>query len=135
MVEMQINYLLQQDTDEKRQKVWSAIRETLGTLGEDSPIRRGKGSSLSAEQQATVSHVATRIRSAFANIGEWELIQQVFIESTKKGQYATVEAYAEHMASKAENNMKRAIRENRFTGLMDGDSIFIQEPETPEEEE
>lgn len=124
MVQGQCNYLLSLDDDKNRGKVWAAIREMLGTL-DNSPIKRGKGSSLTAEQQAVVSNVENRIMHAFANIGEWDLIQQVFPESTKKGQYADAQAFGEHMARKAGNNMKTAIREERFTGLFDGDSQNI----------
>lgn len=138
MVEGQCNYLLGLEDDKNRGKVWAAIREMLGTL-DNSPIRRGKGSSLSAEQQAVVSNVENRIMHAFASIGEWDLIQQIFPESTKKGQYADAQAFGEHMARKAGNNMKTAIREERFTGLFDGDSqnitITPAEPETPQDAE
>ena len=114
-----------QTTDEDRDKVWASIRALLSTLGDKSPIKRGKGSSLNAEQMAVVSAVSNRLQTAFATITEFDLIQQVFPRSTRDGQYADVEAYADHMASKAESNMKRAIRENRWDGLMDGDSIVI----------
>jgi len=136
MVQGQCNYLLSLEDDKNRSKVWAAIREMLGTLDE-SPIRRGKGSSLSAEQQAVVSNVGNRVMNAFASIGEWDLIQQIFPESTKKGQYADSAAFGDHMRRKAENNMKTAIREERFTGLFDGDSqnITIEPAEPPQDAE
>jgi len=136
MVEGQCNYLLALEDDKNRGKVWAAIREMLGTL-EESPIKRGTRSNLTAEQDAVIANIGNRIMQAFAQIGEWTLIQQVFPESTRKGQYGDVEAYADHMRRKAETNMKTAIREERFTGLFDGDSqnITITPAEPPQNAE
>lgn len=128
LVEAQLTYLGTLSEEEDIKNIWGGITGMLRTLGDKSPIKRGKGSSLSPEQQGVVSGVRNRIHTAFANITEFDLIQQVFLRSTKDGQYADVEAYADHMADKAENNMKRAIRENRWNGLMDGDTLSIEPP-------
>ncbi len=125
LVEAQLTYLGTLSEEEDIKNIWGAITGMLRTLGDKSPIKRGKGSSLSPEQQGVVSG---RIYNAFAHIGEFDLIQQIFLQSTKAGQYPNAEAYAEHMASKAENNMKRAIRENRWNGLMDGNTLSIEPP-------
>lgn len=128
LVEAQLTYLGTLSEEEDIKNIWGAITGMLRTLGDKSPIKRGKGSALSPEQQGVVSGVRNRIHNAFASIGEFDLIQQVFLRSTKDGQYPNVEAYANHMADKAENNMKRAIRENRWNGLMDGDTLSIEPP-------
>ena len=128
MVEAQLTYMetLSDETDIKN--IWGSITGMLRTLGDKSPVKRGKGSSLTPEQQGVVSGVRNHIYTAFASIGNFHFIQQVFPRSTKDGQYANVEEYAEHMADKAENNMKRAIRENRWNGLKDGDTLSIEPP-------
>ena len=128
MVEAQLAYMetLSDETDIKN--IWGSITGMLRTLGEKSPVKRGKGSSLTPEQQGVVSGVRNRIQTAFASIGEFDLIQQVFLRSTKEGQYPNVEAFADHMADKAENNMKRAIRESRWNGLLNDGALSIEPP-------
>lgn len=128
LVEAQLTYLGTLSEESEIKNIWGSITNMLRTLGDKSPVKRGKGSSLSPEQQGVVSGVRNRIHTAFANITEFDLIQQVFIRSTKEGQYSDVEAYAEHMADKAENNMKRAIREGRWNGLLDDGMLSIEPP-------
>lgn len=136
LVEMQISAGNNADSDDVREKFWEAIRATLGSLGEKSPIRRGAGTSLTAEQAAVVENAKNRIHGAFADITEFDLIRVIFPQSTKMGFYADADAYAEHMTQKAYTNLRKALKENRWDGTMDG-LLNIEAPigESEENEE
>ena len=57
LVEAQLTYLGTLSEEEDIKNIWGAITGMLRTLGDKSPIKRGKGSSLSPEQQGVVSGV------------------------------------------------------------------------------
>lgn len=117
--------------DDDRQKVYESIRALFGTV-DDSPLKKGKMPTLPAEVIVSVDSVVSDITAAYAAIGDFALIQQVFPRSTKLGQYPTVEAYAEHMGTKARNNLIKAFREDRWNGTYtDGElSVTPAEPQT-----
>ena len=125
LVEMQIEVGNNAHTDEQRGKFWEAIRATLNSLGERSPIRRGAGSSLTAEQQAVVENAVNRIYDAYAALSDFELIRVVFPQSTKMGFYPDAQAMASHMAKKASTNLRTALKQERWDGTMEGLSTIL----------
>jgi DnaJ-domain-containing protein 1 len=122
-------------TDEDRDKFWASIRSLCGTLPK-SPIRRGIQSSLTAEQVAAVDSVVNRIESAFASIGEEELMLDVFFPRQRgdsMGPYGNIDAFASDMAAKVKRSIKKAITENRWDGLLDDNMLTGMVPPAPTE--
>jgi len=119
-------------TEKDYENYWASIRSLCGTLP-NSPIRRGIQSSLTAEQSANVDSVIARIESAFASIGEADLILDVMHPRQRGdsiGHYDSIEAWASNMAQSVERQLKLAIKENRWTGeLTDGlTNMALKEP-------
>ena len=75
MVEAQLTYMETLSDEADIKNIWGSITGMLRTLGDKSPVKRGKGSSLTPEQQGVVSGVRNRIHAAFASIGEFALLQ------------------------------------------------------------
>lgn len=122
-------------TDEDRDKFWASIRSLCGTLPK-SPIRRGIQSSLTAEQVAAVDSVVNRIESAFASIGEEELMLDVFFPRQRgdsMGAYANIDAFASDMSAKVKRSIKKAITENRWDGLLNDNMLTGMIPPAPTE--
>tara|TARA_R110000850_G_scaffold21286_1_gene62905 strand:- start:64 stop:582 length:519 start_codon:yes stop_codon:yes gene_type:complete len=122
-------------TDEDRDKFWASVRSLCGTLPK-SPIRRGIQSSLTAEQMAAVDSVVNRITSAFASIGEEDLILDVFFPRQRgesMGPYGDIEAFASDMGAKVKRSIKKAITDNRWDGLLTDDSLTGMVPPAPTE--
>jgi len=122
-------------TDEDRDKFWASIRSLCGTLPK-SPIRRGIQSSLTAEQMAAVDSVVNRIQSAFASIGEEDLILDVFFPRQRgesMGPYGNIENFASDMAEKVKRSIKKAITDNRWDGLLDDNMLTGMVPPAPTE--
>tara|TARA_R110000796_G_C14432396_1_gene421282 strand:+ start:220 stop:738 length:519 start_codon:yes stop_codon:yes gene_type:complete len=122
-------------TDEDRDKFWASVRSLCGTLPK-SPIRRGIQSSLTAEQVAAVDSVVNRIESAFASIGEEELMLDVFFPRQRgdsMGAYANIDAFASDMSAKVKRSIKKAITENRWDGLLNDNMLTGMIPPAPTE--
>jgi len=112
-------------TDEDRDKFWASIRSLCGTLPK-SPIRRGIQSSHTAEQMAAVDSVVTRIASAFASIGEQDLILDVFFPRQRGesiGPYGSMDDFAADMGAKVKRSIKKAITDKRWNGLLNDDML------------
>lgn len=117
-------------TDDDRDKFWASTRSLCGTLPK-SPIRRGIQSSLTAEQMAAVDSVATRIELAFASIGDADIILDVMMPrqtTDSNGPYASIEDFASDMRAKVVRVIKKAITDNRWDGLLNGDNLTGMTP-------
>ncbi len=117
-------------TDDDRDKFWASVRSLCGTLPK-SPIRRGIQSSLTAEQLAAVDSVATRIETAFASIGDTDIVLDVMMPrqtADSNGPYSTIEDYASDMRAKVVRVIKKAITDNRWSGLLNDDGLTGMTP-------
>jgi len=143
VIEATLQAGLSATTDEDRDKFWASVRSLCGTLP-NSPIRRGIQSNLTAEQSANVDSVVTRIETAFASIGEAELILDVMHPRQRGdsiGHYGSIEDWAKSMAQTVMRQLKAALKEDRWNGeLTDGlTNMALKEPkaettEAPSEE-
>ena len=138
VIEATLKAGLTADSDEDRDKFWSSVRSLCGTLP-NSPIRRGIQSSLTAEQSANVDSVINRIESAFASIGEADLILDVMHPRQRGdsiGHYGSIEDWASNMAQSVERQLKLAIKEDRWSGeLNDGlTNMALKEPKATDTE-
>lgn len=138
VIEATLQAGLTADTDDDRDKFWASVRSLCGTLP-NSPIRRGIQSSLTAEQSANVDSVMTRIETAFASIGEADLIIDVMHPRQRGdsiGHYGSIEAWASSMAKTVERQLKAALKEGRWSGeLTDGlTNMALKEPKETETE-
>ena len=124
-------------TDEDRDKFWASVRSLCGTLPK-SPIRRGIQSSLTAEMSACVDSVVNRIESAFASIGEAELILDVMHPRQRGdsiGHYDSIESWAKAMAASGRRYMMEALNQGRWGGSMTDNltKMALKEPKTTKE--
>lgn len=123
-------------TDEDRDKFWASVRSLCGTLPK-SPIRRGIQSSLTAEMSACVDSVVNRIESAFASIGEAELILDVMHPRQRGdsiGHYDSIESWAADMAASTKRKLMAAIKDNRWDGLLNSDNLTGMDLPAPKAE-
>jgi hypothetical protein len=87
-----------------------------------------------------VDSVIARIESAFASIGEADLILDVMHPRQRGdsiGHYGSIEDWASNMAQSVERQLKLAIKENRWSGeLTDGlTNMALKEPKATETED
>ncbi len=123
-------------TDEDRDKFWASVRSLCGTLPK-SPIRRGIQSSLTAEMSACVDSVINRIESAFASIGEADLILDVMHPRQRGdsiGHYDSIESWAADQAASVKRKLMAAIKDNRWDGLLNGDNLTGMDLPAPKAE-
>mgnify|MGYP003638050470 FL=1 len=115
-------------TDEDRDRFWEAVRALCKTLP-NSPIKKGRGSTLEPAIQACVDSVQNRIQLAFATISDSDLILEVMLPHGKTGGvYADIEAFAKDMATKAVRVLKAALKEDRWDGTMTDEGLTNMTP-------
>ena len=120
--------------DEERDRFWEAVRAICKTLP-NSPIKKGRGSTLEPAVQANVDSVKSRVHLAFAGITDAELLLEVLHPHGKTGGvYATIEDFASDMADKAVRTMKNALKTTKeqpvpsWDGLMTEDNLTGMPP-------
>ena len=138
VIEATLQAGLSAETDDDRDKFWASVRSLCGTLP-NSPIRRGIQSNLTAEQSANVDSVVSRIETAFASIGEADLILDVMHPRQRGdsiGHYDSIEDWAKNMAQSVMRQLKVALKEKRWDGsLTDGlTNMALKEPKETETE-
>lgn len=125
-------------SDEDRNRFWEAVRALCKTLP-NSPIKKGRGSTLEPAIQACVDSVQNRVQTAFATISDSDLILEVMLPHGKTGGvYADIDAFAKDMATKAVRVLKAALKDNRWDGTMTDDELTNMTPlvkETSDNEE
>jgi len=115
-------------SDEDRNRFWEAVRALCKTLP-NSPIQKGRGSTLEPAIQACVDGVSNRIQDAFVTISDAELLLEVMLPHGKTGgAYADIEALAKDMATKAVRVLKAALKEERWDGTMTKDGLTGMTP-------
>ena len=110
-------------SDDERNRFWEAVRAICKTLP-NSPIKKGRGSTLEPAIQACVDGVVNRIQNAFATISDSELILEVMLPHGKTGgAYADIDAFSKDMAMKAQRVLKAALKDGRWNGQMTEDNL------------
>ena len=118
----------QATSDEDRDRFWEAIRALCKTLP-NSPIKKGRGSTLDPAIQANVDSVSNRIQTAFASITDADLILEVCLPHGKTGgAYADIDAFASDMAQKAIRTLKTGLKEERWDGSMTEENLTGMTP-------
>ena len=108
---------------EELDRFWEAVRAICKTLP-NTPIKQGRGSTLAPAIQACVDGVVNRIETAFAAIGDSDLLLEVMLPHGKTGgSYADIDAFAHDMATKAQRVLKAALKEERWNGTMTDDGL------------
>ncbi len=111
------------DNMEELDRFWEAVRAICKTLP-NTPIKQGRGSTLAPAIQACVDGVVNRIQTAFAVIGDSDLILEVMLPHGKTGgAYADIDAFANDMATKAQRVLKAALKDGRWNGTMTEDGL------------
>jgi len=109
--------------DDERNRFWEAVRAICKTLP-NSPIKKGRGSTLEPAIQACVDGVVNRIQNAFVTISDSDLILEVMLPHGKTGgAYADIEAFAKDMSMKAQRVLKAALKDGRWDGTMTEDNL------------
>ena len=109
--------------DDERNRFWEAVRAICKTPP-NSPIKKGRGSTLEPAIQACVDGVVNRIQNAFVTISDADLILEVMLPHGKTGgAYADIEAFAKDMSMKAQRVLKAALKDNRWDGTMNEDNL------------
>jgi len=115
-------------SDEDRNRFWEAVRALCKTLP-NSPIKKGRGSTLEPAIQAVVDSVQNRIQDAFATITDSALVLEVMLPHGKTGGvYADIDAYAKDMATKAVRVLKAGLKDNRWDGTLTDDGLTNMTP-------
>ena len=100
------------DTDAERERVWAGIRSILGILP-NSPIKRGRGSSLPDEVESVIDALSLAHGEAMAdawNSGDNHLLMRKHGKSGG-GLFESDEEVRDTYASKMSNDLKRRYRE------------------------
>ena len=115
-------------SDDDRNRFWEAVRALCKTLP-NSPIKKGRGSTLDPAIQAVVDSVSNRIQNAFVTISDAELLLEVMLPHGKTGgAYADIEALASDMATKAVRVLKAALKDGRWDGTMSDSGLTGMTP-------
>lgn len=116
------------ESEEERDRFWESVRAICKTLP-NSPIKKGRGSTLDPQIQGCVDGVVNRIQNAFATITDAELILEVMLPHGKTGgSYENIEAFAKDMSLKAQRVLKTALKEGRWDGTMNDDGLTGMTP-------
>ena len=115
--------ILPHEDDNDRDRIWAGIRSVLGMLP-NSPIKRGRGSSLPDEVQAVLDNVANGVKTAaraYFNAGDGTM--SVLLKKHGKsggGLYADADEYADAQATAIVASLKTRFKENIWDGTPDG---------------
>ena len=110
-------------SDDDRNRFWEAVRALCKTLP-NSPIKKGRGSTLDPAIQAVVDSVSNRIQNAFVTISDADLLLEVMLPHGKTGgAYADIDAFSKDMAMKAQRVLKAALKDGRWNGQMTEDNL------------
>ena len=109
------------DTDAERDRVWAGIRSILGILP-NSPIKRGRGSSLPDEVESVIDALSLAHGEAMAdawNSGDNHLLMRKHGKSGG-GLFESADEVRDTYASKMVNDLKRRYREKIWDGTRAG---------------
>ena len=104
------------------ERLWAGIRAMAGGLP-NTFIKRGRGSSLSPEVQASVDSVVNAVETVFVGVFEahFDLMGQVILPHGKTGGvYASPSDMADYFGKKARRACMVALKENRWDGTVEG---------------
>lgn len=112
------------ENDEMRSTYWTAIR-SIGSVYDDFPVaRRGRESALPDEVEQNALSVKNAVHTAFAGIGNADLIIQVILPHGRTGgSYLGIEDMAANYADKAYKALLAGYKEGRWDGSLDGESM------------
>ena len=128
LIEQTLNAGDAASNDDERNRFWEAVRAICKTLP-NSPIKKGRGSTLDPAIQACVDSVSNRIQDAFVTISDAELLLEVMLPHGKTGgAYADIEALASDMATKAVRVLKAALKDGRWDGTMSDSGLTGMTP-------
>tara|TARA_R100000951_G_scaffold61462_1_gene51645 strand:+ start:238 stop:741 length:504 start_codon:yes stop_codon:yes gene_type:complete len=105
-------------TEKDYENYWASIRSLCGTLP-NSPIRKGIPTSVPAQVQAVVDSVMNRVQTAFAGIGDIELILDTVMpmRNAKGTKFQTADELGEYFA----NRVSRLLMDSYKAKLWNGE--------------
>lgn len=117
------------ENDEMRSTYWTAIR-SIGSVYDDFPVaRRGRESALPDEVEQNALSVKNAVYTAFAGIGNADLVIQVILPHGRTGgSYLGIEDMAANYADKAYKALLAGFKEGRWDGSLDGDMPNMTPP-------
>lgn len=104
-------------TEKDYENYWASIRSLCGTLP-NSPIRKGIQTSVPTQVQAVVDSVMNRVQTAFAAIGDTELILDTIMpmRNTSGTKFQSADELGEYFA----NRVKRLLMDSYKAELWNG---------------
>ena len=127
---------LPHESDSDRDRIWAGIRSIVGMLP-NSPIKRGRGSSLSPEQEAVLSGIQNDITAGLLNLFNSPLMSVLLRKHGKSGGdlWANAEEYAEHESARIVGDLKKRLKDGIWDGTREGlNTQTFPEAEVSEEE-
>ena len=107
-------------TDEDRNRFWEAVRALCKTLP-NSPIKKGRGSTLPNEVQAVLDSISDEVAQAasdFFAIGDMNML--LLKHGKSGGGLFTADEYSAYMSQTVVNSLKKRYKEQIWDGSRQG---------------
>lgn len=111
-------------TEKDYENYWASIRSLCGTLP-NSPIRKGIQTSVPAQVQAVVDSVVNRLQTAFAGIGDAELVLDTIMpmRNAKGTKFQDADEFAQYFAHRASRMLMDSYKAKLWNGELTKNNI------------
>ena len=107
-------------TDEDRDRFWEAVRALCKTLP-NSPIKKGRGSTLAPEIQAVLDSISDEVAQAASDFFATGSMNMLLLKHGKSGGgLFTADEYSAYMSSTIVGSLKKRLKNGIWDGSRDG---------------